>query len=59
MAILHFNNLVEGYLHASGTDYGGHAWNTYFDGKNTYYLDVVNNHSLEKTIKDCTYTPNL
>ena len=49
-------SMEEGYLCAQNRNYGGHAWNTYFDGKTKYLIDIVNHHCLEQKIKDCTYT---
>ena len=50
--------MIYGYLTGPGVDHGGHAWNTYTDGKKTYMIDIVNFHCLEETIKDCDYEPN-
>lgn len=50
--------MIYGYLTGPGVDHGGHAWNTYTDGKKTYMIDIVNFHCLEETIKDCDYKPN-
>lgn len=49
-------SMEEGYLNVNTKNYGSHAWNTYFDGKKTYLIDLVNHHCLEEKIKDCTYT---
>lgn len=49
-------SMEEGYLYAQNRNYGSHAWNTYFDGKTKYLIDIVNHHCLEQKIKDCTYT---